>query len=204
MTSFRAEAAALLHGLIAVGHILRSLAINDNRLLDLDHLFTNDEISSSIHVYSDSQSLIIRLNDWRTYPDLYPSVGLSCDSDYCLEIIGLLKHEFHQANVTMSHVCGHQDEKKPWDQLTWPEKLNCHCDKRASHVLNNASHHDRPSSATLAYHKLDFLSRNQVITNRLPTTIRRIYGSTDMRTYLCRKFSWKPSTCDLIDWLCHG
>ena len=97
-----------------------------------------------------------------------------------------------------------KEKKKRWDQLTWPEKLNCHCDKRASNVLRNASHHDRPSSATLAYHKLDFLSQNQVITNRLATTIRRIYGSTDMRTYLCRKFSWKPSTCNLVDWLCHG
>ena len=124
MSSFRAEAAGLLHGLIAVGHILRHCATCDNRLLDTPHLFTNDELSPLVNVYSDSKSLITRRNDWRTYNDLYPSVGLACDSDFCLEIIGILKNEFQHANISMSHVRGHQDEKKPWDGLTWPEKLN--------------------------------------------------------------------------------
>ena len=71
-------------------------------------------------------------------------------------------------------------------------------------MLAQASHRDRSPSTTLAYHRLDFLSNNQVITNRLPQAIRRIYGSTDMRQYLCRKFNWRPATCDLVDWLCHG
>ena len=39
MSSFRAEAAGLLHGLIAMGHILRLLAMSDHRLLKLHHLF---------------------------------------------------------------------------------------------------------------------------------------------------------------------
>ena len=62
----------------------------------------------------------------------------------------------------------------------------------------------RPNIATSYYSNIDLLSKGIPITNKIAATIRQKYGSTEMRTYLCNKFDWVSSTCDTIDWLCHG
>ena len=99
---------------------------------------------------------------------------------------------------------GHQDDKKEWHQLTWPELLNCNCDQRASVLLHSSPHRDRHTLNTLYFPHVDLLHNSIPITNNIPSTIRQLYGSSAMRTFLSQKFKWNSATCDLIDWLCHG
>ncbi len=204
MSSFRAESTGILHGAIALKHILHLFADNDPELTSSLDLISDNKLSHPISIYSDSLSLITRLREWIRYPTFYPSIGVKCDSDLCLEIIGTLHQHFHRNDLTFHHVRGHQDEKKPWDLLTWPEKLNCECDKRASATLLSAPHHDRPHHHTLFYPHCDLLNNGIPLTNKISETIRQIHGSKNMRSYLCSKFSWNTKTCNHIDWLCHG
>ena len=204
MSSFRAESTGILHGLIALGHVLFSLASTHSAIRNDPSLFLNDRLAATIQIHCDSKSLIHRLREWTTYPTFYPSLGNKCDSDLSLEIVGLITHEYKRSSVTFHHVRGHQDEKKPWDQLTWAEKLNVNCDKRATATLLSLPHIDRPSFGTLVYSNVDLLANNVPITNKVAQTVRDAYGSPEMRPYLCKKFNWASSTCDLVDWLCLG
>ena len=144
------------------------------------------------------------MRKWHNYPSAYPSLGNQCDCDLSIEIIGLLNNEFAQASLSFHHVRGHQDEKKPWDDLTWAEQLNVNCDQRATSVLCSLTNIDQPSTGTLKYNSIDVTTDNIPITNKLAQTIRNAYSSRDMRPYLCKKFSWSSSTCNLVDWLCLG
>ena len=150
MSSFRAEAAGLLHGLIALQHILFLFADNAPDLALLSNIIHNNKINHQISIYSDSKSLITRLRTWISYPNLYPSIGIKCNIDLCLEILTVANKFFHHNILSFHHVRGHQDEKKAWDLLTWPEKLNCECDKRATATLLSGPHHDR----ALLYHPI--------------------------------------------------
>ena len=42
------------------------------------------------------------------------------------------------ASVSIQHLCGHQDEYLPFDQLTVPEQLNAEVDAEAKDILSNA------------------------------------------------------------------
>ena len=203
MSSFRAEATGLLHGLIALSQIIYHLD-QINPYFNDKPLVVNHKIQQRVLIHSDSLSLVQRLRDWQHYQHYYPSVGTKCDADLCLEIMGIVSYEFSPQCISFHHVRGHQDSKKTFDQLTWQEILNCDCDHRASATLASLSHADRPNIATSYYSNIDLLSKGIPITNKIAATIRQKYGSTEMRTYLCNKFDWVSSTCDTIDWLCHG
>ena len=72
MSSFRAEATGILHGVIALKHILHLFADNDQDLTSTINLISDNKLSHHISIHSDSLSLITRLRDWLRYPTFYP------------------------------------------------------------------------------------------------------------------------------------
>ena len=92
MSSFRAEATGILHGLFAYDELVHHVAEHAPHHLPLDDLLSNGKILKQASIYCDSLSLITRLRSWINYPTYYPSVGISCDADLCLEIVGNIRH----------------------------------------------------------------------------------------------------------------
>ena len=110
-------------------YIVNHTTQTDPSLPNINDLIANSRIVKQTSVYCHSLSLITRLCNWcNSCTSYYSSVGLSCDADLCLEIVGIIKQEFQQDMISFHCAKDHQDTKKPHHQLTWPKQLNCNCD----------------------------------------------------------------------------
>jgi hypothetical protein len=95
-------------------------------------------VVSSLSHYTDSESLIKRLEKSRTLCYPYPRHNLYSEVDLELQILSLLAS--FPVSVTFHHVHSHQDDDIPEDELPWPVQLNIQCDRIATPVLQTAEH----------------------------------------------------------------
>ena len=112
-------------------------------LAENERYWMNEKINIPIRVYCDSESNLKRLRNWTRYDFLYPTLRLANDYDMSIDFIEEVKETINKDKVSFHHVKGHQDRYKKFEDLSWPEQLNCMCDKAAGE-LTNITPTDRP------------------------------------------------------------
>ncbi len=159
------------------------------------------EIPSKTIIYCDNEGLVQRLNHHRSVP-LTPSDFLQTESDVELQIL----HEFKELEkigfkFTCLHVKGHQDKDTEFNELARPAQINVLADKLAGKRLKNkyiCPYYELPASKIMLY------INNTAITAGYKYFMRNAYLSQDLRSYMIKKFGWKPDIPDKIWWQPHG
>ena len=121
--SFRAEAYGLL-AILRIIHHLRKFYCTGNRTLNLKG-------------YTNSNSLLLRLQASRRLQHIIPRRTLFSEADVELEILSSL--QLFPQYPNLHYVEGHQDSKYPNRPLSWPAKLNQRCDQIATEYLAKAT-----------------------------------------------------------------
>jgi hypothetical protein len=106
----------------------------------------------------------------------------------------LLHHATTHPNYRAHHVKGHQKGAN----LSWEAQLNNVCDELATEAralpLPRVAHRLPGAKATL------FIQSKEV-TSSITTSLRHAATTPDLREYFCKKYKWKVSTIESIDWI---
>jgi hypothetical protein len=118
ISSLRAEAYALLSGVVFLKHLHHYLKIPLTRF--------------TITMVTDSANLITRLTTRRKYPQCYPNETLRTNWDVIEQLHIEMQHLPHIP--TLEWVRGHQDKNRPLVDLTPQARLNVQADRLAASV----------------------------------------------------------------------
>ena len=86
------------------------------------------------------KALVDQVMKMQAYSGFYPNSTLEADWDVLREIKEALKA--FDKRFEIQWVKGHQDEKKPWDELSDAAKANCHADRLANAYREQYAHED--------------------------------------------------------------
>ena len=81
-------------------------------------------------MYTDSLSVIGKIQEFRTYPFYYPGITLTADWDVLQAITTTI--QMLPIPPTLQHVKGHQDRDRAIELLSLPAQLNIEADYLAS------------------------------------------------------------------------
>ena len=138
-----------------------------------DILQCNEPVQSKIQVYTDSLSMITKLEAYDEYPAaLLPTVQ---DSEW--DVLSALHRalQWFRTKPKISWVKSHQDDVV--------------VDKEAM-----------PLNAYLNSEAIQFHINNRTMTRDLKRTIGEIIQLIPLQTYYCRRFGWSDHIFDLTDW----
>lgn len=95
-------------------------------------------------------------------------------------------------------VPGHQDSKKDWHELTYPEKLNVHVDSLATKArYAGESQKRRTKSLVFPSSKIEvFFIDGQQITKNVESSVIRAWVAPKVREYWTQKYGWSDEVID--------
>ena len=102
------------------------------------------------------------------------------------------------ANFVINHIKGHQDEIKPYQDLSIAEKLNVDVDTIATTCATKPINLHLPSAPFAIYVKGDYI--------RLPPheRIREVSFEDGAKQFLQTKYRWNSFTINDIEWKLHS
>ena len=87
------------------------------------------------HMVCDNQSMVNKSNKISKYVSMYPNSTMASEYDVLAEIRAAMQ-QLGTSQPELTHIKGHQNETKPWHQLTRSAQLNCRADELATQYLN--------------------------------------------------------------------
>ena len=184
-TSYRAEAYRLLSFILFLYHAIT---------------YTSSTPPEQVKLYSDSQSLVDTINKIMQWPHFYSTATLMPDWDVIQAIIRILKT--FPTIPTLSHVPGHQDTKKAYNQLKLEAQLNINADKLAG-IYQYPIKISQTKSPMIKGTVVQINHNNSTITSKLRRNVRRFATSQTTKQYISEKNNLHAHY-DLIDWTIHG
>jgi hypothetical protein len=112
-------------------------------------------------------------------------------------------HARLRGRMTYTHVYGHQDRRKTWNQMTLLERLNCRCDslaKKAIHLGIQTPPDPIPSRQRLPLESAAVYYKNQKLSGECGKEIRFQAGRVAARRFYVGELGWLSATFDCVDW----
>jgi hypothetical protein len=118
-------------------------------------------------------------------------------------------HELEQAHselpcpVTTTHVKGHQDDKRTWNELSRPEQCNVLADGLATtqkDELLTQYPHGPPQGPFLPSHTVRLYHKDILITGKEKQMMMNQWQHDEISKYYKAKFKWSQDTLDRINW----
>ena len=185
-TSYRAEAYGLLSFLVCVHRSCE---------------FTGTTLNQKLYVHSDSESVLKKLDEIRSWSYSFQHATMCADWDVLQAIIALL--ETFDNKIILIHVKGHQDDTKQYHELSLEAQLNVDADKLASEFSYKPR--DDPGRVPLTKgSKILLHSKDGTITSNYRKNIRKLASYPIMKKHICKKENWSDQEFDMIDWKLHG
>ena len=186
--SFRSEICAFL----AAVRLVTLMTKYYDKLLECD-----EPIRSKIQVYTDSLSMITKLEAY----DEYPTAPLATVLDSEWDVLSALHRalQWYRSKPKINWVKSHQDDKV-FDEEAMPLNayLNSEADELATIGLKQLQEKPRvPMDPATA---IQFHIGDRTITRDLKRTTREIIHLIPLKNYYCRRFKWSDNIFDLIDW----
>ena len=153
----------------------------------------------TVPFYTDSLSVVqhASIPHWHATKHIFEN-----DLDVILENHRYLK--ILKINMIPTHVLGHQDRVKSWDDLTNMEKLNVCLDKMAEDFLKAPPQHllPRPHPLLFPAQQICIKKNGNVIATNIHNEL--VFGEkeTIIRHYFTKHFNIPESTIGSIDWRC--
>jgi hypothetical protein len=175
-TSYRAEAYGLLSLFLFCRHLQK---------------ITSCDIFADTTIYTDSKSLLSKVDTYLQYDNYYPTTTLDPDWDIIQAIVTHIRTSSHR--ITLHHVKSHQDKNSSVAHLPVEAKLNVLVDNIAHEMHNhpsNKKYHMIPGTG--AYITIN----NNVITSNYNYHIRNQASSLPTREHILQQ---ENSTQEVFD-----
>ena len=119
-----------------------------------------------------------------------------------IDVILQLQYEFKHLpfSVVLSHVKSHQDDSKPYDDLTNDAKLNCEMDKKVNEFMQGDHRHS--STYPIFPAQKYFISvRNKVVPNNIASSLLASYNDSAWRKHMQKRLGLKKDSIPKVNWL---
>jgi hypothetical protein len=171
------------------------------RLLFLHHLYLycgHLQLLPLHKIYRDNLGLITKVNKLLLFRLASTQAALHSKFDVLATIHDILKD--FSLPPTISHIKGHQDNPKPYEDLSLPAQLNCDADVLATNELQNypitCIHVPLLPPATV-----QITIGGTAVTRKLGPTIRRQHGRLGLlKAYMHERFRWTNDTVVSVNW----
>ena len=154
----------------------------------------------SINLFTDSKSVIERVLDMINWPYYYSSATTGADWDVLQAIVRVMKT--FSVRPILTHVLGHQDRTKKYEELPLEAQLNVDADGLAGSYCYASDE----SATIVPLIEGTFVlvhSTFGTFTSRYKQNIRKIPMVATIRKYISHKYNWQGQF-DLVDWQQHG
>ena len=178
LTSTRAE----MLGIIAIITTLKTIYKQHNLPRTKIHLYTDSKTSITNAIRNLKGTRQMLLTD--------------------IDVIFQLQHELKNLpfSLVITHVKGHQDQKKPYDELTNAEKLNCDMDHKVNDFMKTSTHTTKSYSIFPAQ-KYFIKIRNKITPNNIPTSLLASYNHTVWKKHVKKRLGLNADCIKKVDWL---
>ncbi|OEU13908.1 hypothetical protein FRACYDRAFT_242262 [Fragilariopsis cylindrus CCMP1102] len=186
--SFRSEICALL----AAAKLLQLITeYYDNQIQ------CEEPARGKIQVYTDSLSMIKKLEAYDEYPTAHLKTVLNSEWDVLSALSRTLKK--FRTYPKLSWVKSHQDDMV-FDEKTMPldAYLNSEADELATIGLKRLQ--EKPIVPMDPNTCIQFHIEGRTITRNFKNTVREIIQLKPLRKFYCDRFKWSDNIFDLIDW----
>jgi hypothetical protein len=190
--SFRAESYGILSALRFVVRFLQ---------------YTNTPMQGSYSHLTDAKSVLDRLDTVSTHTQCFANSTLEPEWDVINEITVTLQSMEHPPTIT--YEAGHQDDHKPYHQLSLRAQLNCDADKLAERYLRMTDPHGTPDLDETRVTLLPNAGaqvhlKSGTVTGKLKRPLTNASRGPPLLEHIRIKNNWDPTTIDLVDWDSHG
>ena len=184
-TSYRAEG----YGLLSACRFL--LLLQDHFQLDVP----------SPSIVCDNRTMVNRASKPPGNLDcIYPNETLAAEWDILLEIWTTKDMLTDPHRPTFTHVKGHQDRKKPYNELSLSAQLNVDADHIANAYIEENPDKDYSHVPMLPHSGAQLNLLNGTATSRLKQRLRLARTTSLLQTHLQKKFGWSEATFHDINW----
>jgi hypothetical protein len=181
--SYRAEGYGMIGGLLFLRHLC--LYCGHFQLLPLHKM------------YCDNLGLVTKVSKLLSFRLAPTQAALHSEFDVLATIHDLLRD--FSLTPTIVHVKGHQDNHKPYEDLSLPAQLNCDADVLATNELLNY-----PTTCIhvplLPPAIVQLTIGGTTITRKLGPTIRRQHGLGLLKAYTHERFRWTNDMVVSMNW----
>ena len=185
-SSFRTEAYGLLSFLCLLQRALE---------------YTSTHLSSQLHIFTDSESLLKVLTKMSEWPYYYPNLTITSDWDVLQAIV--TKLQTLPTTPSLRYVRGHQDDHTPYDQLPLPAQLNVDADKLAGEY--QYSPRQNPTIVPLITgNTVQIQLPSGTITSKLKSNLRKASSYSSMKAHIQKANKWSDTEFDSVNWQSHG
>ena len=155
------------------------------------------------HMVCDNQSMVNKTNEISQYVSMYPNSTMASEFDVLAEIRTAMR-QLGRSRPELTHIKGHQNETKPWHELTRSAQLNCRADELADQYLKDFPATDRTKVSILPTSGCQLQLEEGTVTYNLKLKLTHARTIPPLRKKLCEKNAWGNNVFHEIDWTAHG
>jgi exonuclease III len=182
-TSYRAEAYGLLSLVLFCRHL---------------QSFTSCDTFADTTIYTDSKSLLSKVDTYLQYDNYYPTTTLDPDWDILQAIVTNIRTSSHK--LKLHHVKSHQDKTSPVEHLPIEAQLNV----LADNIANEMHNHPSPTKYNMIPGTGAYITINDnVITSNYNYHIRTQASSPQTRDHILQQENWTQTVFDSVAWDSH-
>jgi hypothetical protein len=151
----------------------------------------------------DNKSMVNKINRIGKHATIFPNNKMASEWDFLAEI-RLAMQQLGDSQPTLSHIKGHQDSKRPLEELPLQAQLNCKADKLADQYLKDFPDIDRSKVPLLPTAGCQLHLAKGTITHNLKLDLTHARSVPPLKSKLCHKHAWLQHEFNEIDWTSHG
>ena len=155
------------------------------------------------HLVCDNQSMVNKINEISQYKTMYPNATMVSEYDVLAEIWTAMS-QLGPSQPVIDHIKGHQNEKKPWHELTHSAQMNCKADELADQYLKEFPDVDHSNVSILPTSACQLQLANGTVTYDLKLKLTHARTVPPLQRKLCNKNAWDDAGFLDIDWTSHG
>ena len=151
--------------------------------------------------FCDNESIVENVKEASSHTEHFANTTLKADWDVINEIVVSRRELLHPPSLTW--IKSHQDDHKPYEQLSLPAQLNVDADNLAeSYMIHHCDQHRKV--AMLPHSGCILHLPEGTITNKLKREIVKAKRGPPLLAFLSKKYQWTPTTASFVDWELHG
>ena len=155
-------------------------------------------------IWCDNNSMVKKGTAHRTnLTDLFPNKTLEADFDVIAELWSTVQGMPVNSQPSFSHVKGHQDAKKPYEELSLEAQLNVDADRLADQYLQAHQDKNYNTAPLLPTTGAQLHLRSGTVNSKIKRELRLARTIGPLREKLCTDNGWSEETFDSIDWEAH-
>ena len=160
------------------------------------HLKKRWQITNKFEMVSDNKTMVNRSNEKRDVSKAHPNSTMDAEWDVLAQIWTVIRE---LTEPSISWIKGHQDDKKPYHELSLMAQLNCDADEWADKYIAENPNYPYNKVPLFPISGVQLNLPTGTVTHKLKRELRMARHEEPLKEYLCEKFGWDRQVFADID-----